>query len=185
MKISGSLKENINILRDIFKYDDSLIFREFSVTSIDTRECTAVYIDGMADSYVINSDIIKPLLQLNRNDTTSYEYFLSLIINRITSSKVKTTKEFDTITDSILNGYTVILADGYESAVLIDTLKIKRRNISEPESEKIIRGPREGFNESLLNDLALLRTRLRSDKAKFHFREIGRITKTKVCLCYI
>ena len=49
----------------------------------------------------------------------------------------------------------------------------------------MLRGPREGFNESLLINLSMLRRKLRTQDLKVKFLSFGRRTKTKACLCYL
>ena len=59
------------------------------------------------------------------------------------------------------------------------------RSIAEPESERVIHGPREGFNESILVNLTMLRRKLRTPDLKIHFLTFGRRTQTKACVCYL
>jgi spore germination protein KA len=185
MNLSNALQENMEMLKKTFGNDQSLIFREFSIGGIGNVECLAVFIIGMVDMSRINFEIIKPLLDMKAKETDTDIYLLSVMKNMITSAQVETTDNLDKVVDFLLKGYTLVLIDGYDKAIAINTLSMKRRSISEPESEKIVRGPRDGFNESLFTNISLIRSRIKSEDLKFYFKNIGRITKTKVCLCYL
>lgn len=185
MNVSNVLEENITMLKKTFKEDLSLLFREFSIGGANNVECLAVYIEGMVDLARINSEIITPLLGMRLVDTDTGIYLPAVLKNRITSPQVESTSSYDKLVNFLINGNTVILIDGYDTAIAANTLSINRREISEPVTEQVIRGPRDGFNESLYNNLTLIRTRLNSEKLKVKFKMIGRVTKTKVCICYL
>lgn len=185
MKLSYSLQENLNMLKSTFKGDQSLSIREFSIGGTNTIECAAVFLDGMVDLGRINSEIITPLLNIEAKETDSDIRLSTVLKNKITSPQTETTGDFDSAVSFLLNGNTLVLIDEYDTVIYINTLKINRRKTSEPDTEKVIRGPREGFNESIFNNISLIRVRIKSDKLKLHFKVIGRVTKTKICVCYI
>ncbi len=185
MNVSNNLQENIKMLKDTFTQDQSLIFREFSIGGVKNVECLAVFIDGMVDLARIDSEIISPLLKMNKTESDTDIYLPSVLKNSITSAQVETTSSYDNLLNYLVSGYTVVFIDGYELAISMNTLSINRRKIGEPDTEKVVRGPREGFNESLLTNISLLRSKIKSDSLKLHFRDIGSLTKTKVCVCYM
>ncbi|HYE83933.1 MAG TPA: spore germination protein [Clostridia bacterium] len=185
MEISNILQDNIAALKKTFIADESLLFREFSIGGAKNVECVAVYVDGLVNVTRINDEIISPLLDMKASETNTDIYLPSVLKNKITSAQLETTGNYNELTNFLLNGYTSILMDGYKQAIVINTSGMERRKISEPDTEKVVRGPREGFNESLFTNISLLRSRIKSESLKLHFREVGRLTKTKVCLCYL
>lgn len=185
MNVSNVLQENIEKLKNTFKSDDSLRFREFFIGGEYSVECLAVFIDGMVDIVRINDEIIRPLLDLKANAINTDIYLPSVINGKITSAQVENIDDFDKLINNLINGHTIIFIEGYNDAVSINTQSINRRRTAEPTSEKVVRGPRDGFTESLMSNIGLIRARIKSDSLKFHFREIGRETKTKVCVCYM
>jgi spore germination protein KA len=70
-------------------------------------------------------------------------------------------------------------------AILTETKALPERGIEEPNSERVVKGAKEGFNEITITNLALIRKRLRTHNLKFSFKEVGTITKTKLCICYV
>lgn len=185
MNVSNVLQENIVMLKNTFKDDHSLSIREFSIGGTKNVECLAVFIEGMVDLTRINSEILSPILNMNTEETDTDIYLPSVIKNKITSPQIESTNSYDKLLNYLINGYTLILMDGYDKAIAVNTLSINRRSLEEPSSEKRVRGPRDGFNESLFINITLIRARIKNENLKFHFREIGRETKTIVCLCYL
>jgi spore germination protein KA len=59
------------------------------------------------------------------------------------------------------------------------------RSVAEPDNEKILRGPREGFNESMLANLSLIRRRLRTQDLKMEYMSFGTVSRTQACVCYL
>ena len=86
---------------------------------------------------------------------------------------------------TIIYGDTLFLLEGYDKALIISSKGWNSRPISEPQSTKVVRGPREGFTESILVNLSLLRRKINNPDLKFQFKEIGEKTHTKTCICYI
>lgn len=185
MNISNVLDENTSRLKESFGEDQSLHFREFYIEGAGNIDCCAVFIAGMVDINIINNEVIKPLLSLKIEEENTEIYLPKVVKNTITAAIVESSDSFDKLLNQILNGFAAVLLDGYDIAIAVNTFGIKRRDITEPENEKIVRGPRDGFNESIFMNLSLIRTRIKSSHLKLNFHEIGRLTKTKVCVCYL
>ena len=77
------------------------------------------------------------------------------------------------------------MLEGYDKALIISSKGWASRSVTEPESSKVIRGPREGFTESIIVNLTLLRRKIKNPELKFKFKDIGIRTNTKVCISYI
>ena len=78
-----------------------------------------------------------------------------------------------------------LFVDGADEAIILNTKGFKSRAISEPEIEKNLTGPREGFTESLLINLSLIRRKVRTNELKIKSLTFGKRTKTKAAVCYI
>ncbi|RIV29315.1 spore germination protein [Alicyclobacillaceae bacterium I2511] len=85
----------------------------------------------------------------------------------------------------ILSGPLVTFIEGIDQALLIDTRIYPMRGISEPEVERVIRGPRDGFVETMLMNVALIRRRLRDPTMRTELMQIGNRSKTDVTLMYL
>lgn len=113
----------------------------------------------------------------SRLDTLSREIIL---VNEVTKSG-----NINRIIESVTYGDTILLVEGEPQALILNSKSFQLRNITEPASEQILSGPREGFNESILVNLSQIHRRIRSNDLKIKYYTFGRRTNTKACICYI
>lgn len=184
--LKKSLEKNISLFKGIFENDDTLIIREFQNKRLRAAKCCILYIDGMVNSDMITENIIKPILRdYLSEDIESHNLFSELKSKVIISNNVTNETAIDKIVGSMINGDTLFLLEGYAEALIIATKGWQTRQISEPESAKAVRGPREGFTESIMVNLSLTRRKIKNPDLKFKFKEIGERTHTRTCICYI
>ena len=183
---SEHLEQNIRYLRDLFTGDDTLIFRKLENSrGKQPLQFCLVYADGMVNNRLVNQDVIRPLLEFKIEPGESAGLLETVALQAMFSNDVKITDAVEELIQGIVYGDTVLLAQGCQQAMLLNTKGFTLRSIAEPESERVIRGPREGFNESILTNLSMLRRKIRTQDLKFKFLTFGRRTKTKACICYL
>ncbi len=85
----------------------------------------------------------------------------------------------------MIQGDTVIFVDGFAEAISASSKGFKTRSVDEPDSEKNIRGPREGFTESIITNTALVRRCLLSPDLKMDMESVTTLSDQKICLCYL
>ncbi len=185
-----SLKSNREIINGYFKDCEDLIYREFEVGQIIKVKMTVIYIDGIADSDTISDHIIRSLFLEEEVKSFTEEGFKSTILEGITrgglsASDIVEETHIEKILDSILIGDTILLIDNIDVAIVISTKKYPARGVDEPKTETVIRGPRDGFAESLRTNTALVRRRIRDTNLKSKMYKIGRRSKTSVVMMYI
>lgn len=185
-QLTESLEDNIKMFKNIFNKDDMIKFREFETKDSLPLKFCLIFVDGMINKAIINENIILPIVDFPIKDIDSDSEIIDILRNKIiVTSGAKKQKDVNELIGSCLYGNTILLVDGAREALLIDTKGWSTRAIKEPTGETIVRGPKEGFNESVMINLTLIRRKIRSTDLKFKFREIGVRTKTKVCVCYI
>jgi spore germination protein KA len=86
---------------------------------------------------------------------------------------------------SILSGETVILVDGYPYGFALNTIGGNNRAVEEPTTQSVVRGPREGFNESISTNISLIRKRIKSPNLWLETMTIGKVTQTAIGVMYI
>jgi spore germination protein KA len=183
--LTVDLNANIGLIKSIFKDDESLITRYFENQTSATIKCCAFYIDSMVDNKLFNEDVIKPLLEYNFTRKGDAE-FIDIVAKQITlSNSVDKTNDLNKLIQAIVYGDTVLLVSECSEALILNTKSWPTRAITEPEDEKALRGPREGFTESIMNNLSMLRRRLRTQELKMQFKTFGSRSQTKGCICYI
>ncbi|SKC85470.1 spore germination protein [Maledivibacter halophilus] len=184
-QLSKSLEDNIDMFKKIFNNDGTIIFREFE-SKDSSLKCCLIFVDGMVNRDIINENIIEPIFKIEPKEFNTSKRSIDILKNKIVvSSGVKIEKDVYNLISICLYGDTILLVDGMKEALLVESKGWTTRPISEPSSERIVRGPREGFNEAIITNLTLIRRKIRSSQLKFEFRELGTRTRTKICICYV
>lgn len=185
-QLTKSLSENIGTFRELFQNDNTIVFRDIKNTHLQGFSSCLLFIDGMINPEFIGKSILSPIMNADIKAKEMDDNILDALMNKIiSSSQVTKTRDFDALMLNLLYGDALLLVDRCDEALIISCRGWKERDIEEPSLEKILRGPKEGFTESLMTNLALLRRKIKSPDLKFKFRELGVRTRTKTCICYI
>ena len=89
------------------------------------------------------------------------------------------------LVDSLLSGMFLLLLDGYEKALVIDSRTYPSRGVEEPEKDKVLRGSKDGFVETIVFNTALIRRRIRNSDLHMEMLNAGKSSKTDIVLCYM
>lgn len=184
--LAKSLDANLALFQgDIFPEDDTVVYRRFKTSGPHKVECAIVYVEEMVDSKLLVKSVVSPLIgtTFGRDQLGNAVDFISDHV--ITNDDISVTNKVSKMVSGILQGDTLLLIDGSPKAILIGARKWAVRNITEPVSENVVRGPRDGFTESLAVNLSLVRRRLNTEKLRFERRELGKYTKTAIVVSYI
>ncbi|WML39706.1 spore germination protein [Neobacillus sp. OS1-2] len=181
-----NLESNLELFTHIFNGDETLRIRKIQNKFLSDVTFCVIYLDGMVNTEIINENIIQPIMQNNLFEEISLIQLLEELQNKIIVSN-NVVKEHDTnkMVRSLISGDTVLLINGYDISLIIDSKGMQMRSISEPESARVVRGPREGFTEAIMTNLSLIRRIINNQDLKMKFKEIGKRTHTKTCICYI
>lgn len=184
---SSNLQENISTIENIFGKDNDFCKRDFVI--FNNIPCSVLYLNSIADKESISNEIIKPLAKTTdiaiRNDTETQSINVNELTKLLYHADIKAETNLANILNGILRGKTVLIVDGMSEVLLIDTFKTDKRSIAQPETEQVIRGPRDGFIESMQTNIALIRSRLPIPEFRVDSIEIGTLTKSNVSICYI
>lgn len=183
--IGKNLAENERTLKNILQNCSDSIFREIMIRG--KVKLLLIYIDGMIDTDIITSNVLKPLTYnglpqgLGMIDSVSQ----MLKQEQLPILQLKKLSNYDEIAEHIVKGNLALLADGENSALLAEISKFETRAIEMPSNEPSIRGPKEGFTELLRNNTTMLRRILATPKLKFESLKIGKFSNTDVAIAYI
>ncbi|MCZ8513019.1 spore germination protein [Paenibacillus filicis] len=185
--ISPDLDENIHFIRGVLGVSEDLILRRFHI--FGQISAVVFYYCNMVDEDSINLEILKPLMnppsQLKGKKVPLEGLKEILLYDTIYHSKSSFEGRRKQIVEGLLRGGTIVLIEGLQEAVMIETKQVERRAIQQPETEQVIRGPREGFIEQLSINISLLRYRLPTTDFRVKSLVLGRLTKSKVAVCYL
>lgn len=184
IKLSLSLEENIKLFKDIFKKDSVLRLKRINVRGVHEYDCAVFYMDGMVNVELLNDSVVRPLLTVKseRKEDSLIGYIAKQVLF---ASETKKSGDVAEILQAVLYGDTLLLADGCDEALTINTKGWRTRGISEPEDERILQGPREGFDEAALLNLAMIRRKLLTPDLCTEMIRVGRRSDTLVYICYL
>lgn len=183
--ISPDIFSNEQVLRDSFQNCSDFVVRPITISG--KAKILFVYVDGLVDTKTLNLVVLKPLTfsglppGAKNNDPMANIIYDQLIA----VASVSTISKMSELVESLLKAKVGILVEGETKALIADLSGFETRSIEEPSAEVTIRGPREGFTESLRINTTLLRRRIRSTKLKMESFTIGELSKTDVVVTYI
>ncbi|MCR1971023.1 GerA spore germination protein [Clostridium cochlearium] len=140
-----------------------------------------VFIDNLSDSTIISKYIIAPIIK-NRDSILSVEYVKNNIVE---AHDVEYVKNIEDALIHILSGDVIIVFEDYEDILFVDAKSYAKRSIDVPASEKVIKGPREGFNEVLVDNISLIRRKVKNPNLKLENLTIGEKSNTSIAIIYI
>ncbi|MCF8010256.1 MAG: spore germination protein [Clostridiales bacterium] len=186
-KLFNDLDRNMDTAKDKLGRSMDLVVREFKVGH--TRGAL-LCINGLVNKSIIDNHILETLMVHSRevepNPVGDGKKLLQFIKNNtIAALQYEETHLLDDVLTKVLLGYTALYIDGLDSAVLINTIGFEMRAIEEPQTEAVVRGPREGFTENLQLNISMLRRKIRSPELRLESKTLGRFTGTPVCIAYI
>ncbi|MCM3111568.1 spore germination protein [Lederbergia lenta] len=147
------------------------------------KEIQIYYVNGLCDTlYIV--EIIKELVNLNDKEKPT-KAIGSLIKNRLVHESVDPVNTMDEVVDQVLSGLIAIIIEGEESALIIDVRSYPGRQPEEPDTEKVVRGSRDGYVENIIINTALTRRRIRDEHLRFEMFKVGERSKTDVAIGYI
>lgn len=175
MKFSKNLNENIKILKRNLLSDD-IIFLE-----VDNKNfaSTLIFADELADKNAIGQLILKPL---NSMDFMPNEQQLLNILMSPEKTIVQNPSE---VFEQVVSGNAVLVVDGFNVAFSFGLKSFEKRAIAEPPTSTVLKGPREGFVESLPVNLSLMRRRLKTPSLMIEKLKVGKYSNTDIAFCYI
>lgn len=183
MKLSISLKDNITILKEFLPLEQSfdLITRELSLFHIDSF---FIGINNYFDDRVLHK-LFTDLQQEDFSDIQEEELLKQEILDYIPCAQVIACDDLNELTKNLLSGTILLFFEGVSYGYIIDLREYPARGIEQPENEKVIRGAKDGFVETLLFNANLIRRRIRSPRLVFEIASVGTESKTDVSLAYM
>lgn len=174
-----TIKENI---KTYLNSPSDLVLRDIKIGK--NKKALLVYLYTIVDIVQLNQYIIEPLLNLeeisNPNDLIN-----ELKDDVIVFGQIEIIEKFDMVIENILKGSAVLLVEGETQSLTMSVQKFAKRSISEPPTSQTLNGPRDGFNESFVTNMSLIRVRIKNKDLIFEDFSVGKYSTTKVVVCYI
>ncbi len=185
MKLEPGLEQNLQTLQQVCGYSQDLKIRRFNING--QIPAALVYLDDMVNTLSVEEILRVLMVDVQRIEGWQKDRGLlrSAIKDLLIINSVEETDSIGELFLKMTHGNTALLVEGQAAAFVCGTVDIKNRDITEPLSETNIRGPRDGFVESLCINITLIRRRIRVPHLWIETFEIGSLTKTQVAIAYI
>ena len=165
-----------------------IVFRDLLIGGSENLEAVLIYMYGNTNKDLLNTNVIKQLMTFRVKDELSFgsaEFVKKIADSCISIGRVKIVTDKNSAKNAIFEGNAVLIIDRFSQLIVLEAAETESRQISEPENEKTIRGPKEGFIEDIWTNIALIRRTLKDPTLKVEIFKIGRRTKTNLALIYI
>ncbi|GGE52723.1 spore germination protein [Pullulanibacillus camelliae] len=179
-RISNVLAENISTLKALYSDCYDVVFRSFLIGEMLQAEL--VFIDNMVDREQLDTQVLDVLMTCKDSTLVNIQNIINESLPVASVEPIETIKQ---CVDDISLGNPILFINGSQEAIRIGLNKLQNSQITDPENEPVIQGPKYGFNESLQTNASLLRQRIRAPELKMVLLETGRYTKTQVVVTYM
>lgn len=183
MDLSRNIEENLKIIKERLNVDKSFDLINRNII-IGGRKTALFFIDGF-----IKDDVMEKIMESffkitpeQMDEMATAKGFSTAIVPYV---EVDTLKDIESIISTLLSGPTVMIIDGFEEAIIMDLRTYPARTYGEPEKEKVTRGSKDGFLETIVFNTALIRRRIRDPRLTFEMLSVGTRSKTDVAIGYI
>lgn len=178
--VTSSLDDNLRTIQGIYYKCKDVNYHNFIIGG--TTRAFVVYIEGMINLDLLDRNVLTPLLRESVEEWNETEKELSSIIS---ISDVREVGLFADIVSHMSSGCAILFIDGIAFGYSLGIAYWEKRGIEEPSAESIIRGPREGFTETMIVNTAMLRRKIKSPALKMMSYQVGRHTRTEVVILYM
>ncbi|MUT68613.1 spore germination protein [Paenibacillus sp. NEAU-GSW1] len=181
--LSDNLDDNEAALTQIFSNCADLIVRNLNLSG--SIRCIAVYLDVLVDESMWSNGLLHPLMQQETVDSDNPGQLIEqLKYNLASAVKPEMVVNQKEAVQRIVSGEVVLFVESSKLALTFSIRDTLQRQLDEPSSEAVIRGPRIGFIEKIDINMALIRQRIRTPQLKIEKVKLGAATRTDIAIVY-
>ena len=152
---------------------------------IGGSDAVMYYIDGFVKAESLQK-MLQYLASVESTGDGSPGSAARFAAEHIPAAEVDVENDLDALVTSVLSGCEVFLCDGFgPDALVIDMRTYPARSVDEPDNDRVIRGSRDGFVETMIFNAAMLRRRIRDPRLTIKFASVGSESRTDIAICYI
>ncbi|WP_258171380.1 spore germination protein [Paenibacillus sp. R14(2021)] len=179
--ISAVLDDNYERLTGIYANARDVKFRKIFIGQ--STKAFVLFIDGLVNVEVLDLHVISALVKqpFQMNDGNAEDVLASVL----TISNLEVVDTIDETLFRIGGGCILLFIDGLTRCFAMGIAKWEKRAIEEPAAESVVRGPREGFTESVSVNTSMLRRKIKTPSLKIQSYFVGTLTRTEVLIVYI
>ena len=180
INLTDNYEQNIEFMRQRLRSRESFDVLEKTL-KVDKGELTLFFVDGFAKDTVMQK-LMMHFISVKKVSDNAHDY----MIKNLPYIETDVTDNVDAMITAVLSGCTLMLGSSFGAeAIIIDTRTYPARETSEPEGDRVMRGARDGFVETLIFNTALIRRRIRNPSLTMQYFPIGKDSRTDVVMCYM
>ena len=172
---------NLQIISDALRSEQSfdLVRRDLIIAD---RKAALFFIDGL-----LKDDITEKILEFFYKNVKSENFKSALYFSQsaVPYVEVEVSAELKKVCTDVLSGISALIVEGFTEVILLDTRTYPQRSTSEPDNDKVLRGSRDGFVETLINNTALIRRRIRDTNLTVKAYSVGTQSHTDIAVIYM
>ena len=181
-RLSQSLEENTRFFQQKFQNAMDFMLRELDLGGV---RAALLGLDGLVNKQVITLSILDPLLAApppEKPGEAALAYIEGQVLATMEQKRVGDTAQALTL---LMSGFALLLVEGCREGLAFGVQGFATRGPEEPQNEVMQRGAKDGFTESFLTNIAMIRRRLKTTDLKFEKVEVGAQSHTPLALCYL
>ena len=178
---TGSIDERLNAVNKLLNMESNFDIIQRNLT-IGNKKVVIFVINGF-----LNSDLCERIIEYFYNaGANGMPHDLQDFMNKcVPFADAKPVDSEQSFKDAVLSGLTCFMIEGYNEIISLDIRQFPSRSVEEPDKDKVLRGSRDGFVESLIPNTALVRRRIRDEDLIFEVYKAGRSSRTDIAVGYM
>ena len=152
--------------------------------NIGGRSASLFFIDGLVRGHIMQQ-IMTDLLSVTESQIDKSQTADDFISNSITLLDSVSEDDVNAVIKYLYSGLVPLVVDGFNKVIIMDVREYPSRAVNEPQKEKSLRGAKDGFTETFMSNIALVRRRIRDNRLIVRNYTIGSVSKTDVCIVYM
>ena len=182
-KLTSMLEENVINLRTLMSNSSDLTIKHARAGG---HPICIAFCEGMASTETMADLIFRPVNSIgNENQMPLEELKKTLEEGLLVAGEQKQSDTYGDLCMDIMSGFVTVLVEGLDHALSIGVQGYAARSIQEPSTHSNVRGSRDGFVEVVRTNVSLIRRRMKNTDLVFKMMQLGDMSNTDVCMCYI
>ncbi len=180
-KLDADFQKNVDYLNETLAVNTNydIVYR---IMEMGGKKTAWYFIDGFCKDELMQK-LLQYFITIKPEDMPKDAHSMSK--KCVPYVEVDLVDSMDKIIHSLLSGIFILIIEGYDKALLIDARTYPARGVEEPEKDKVLRGSKDGFVETVVLNTALIRRRIRSTELRMEMLNAGKSSKTDIAVCYM
>ncbi|GAC41347.1 spore germination protein [Paenibacillus popilliae] len=188
--LAATLEKNIQQVKETLGSSTDLVVREVWVGGRSDLKAAILYIDGLADTTVVQDFIVRAvtsseIISEEHAPTADPDWFTIFKEYAVSVSQLEEVADYHKLFSHLMSGDTMVLLERCARGLAAATAGWEDRGVQTPEDQTVVRGPRDAFTENLRTNTALVRRKIKNPKLWLQTKTIGTLSQTSVAVMYM